>query len=814
MAATSTRVLGRVRAVGRRSTFGVLLALGLLLGSAQAQQPPLEGLLPASTVVALHAAPNSGDLSALAEIFDAVGAGAGRDTLMRMLGVFGADWVEFADGADLDIVAMLLDDLGPMCPAAEAVWDAEAAPGLMGPSVLAVSLSPFSPLPGVLALARPADVAYAARVQDVLIECFANGPSLEQDGVTLHILADGGDLPLVVARRDGTFMAATDPDLLRGAIRLAGGSSEPSHLERPIGRAASTIMDGGLGVTLDFGALADGLSTLTGLLSTDPSDQLLFDRALQTLTSLGGAAGRITLDREGLRLDGLMTPDPAGGDAQLAALLACADCPAGTSPLLPVGAAAISGRYLDVQQVVSWIDDLLAAFAPLTGQVLDLRSVADEFLGVDLDLLLLDWVGNRWHSAQVGVLGTDVRTWISGPGTITTVGVTSEAAAREALGAWRALLTSDAGFGSLLDELMFLVDPFGAASGPAFPDGGLLAAREVEYRGISFERWRIGPTTDVGLAVLDGHLLIGMPASALRGAIDVHLGAPDASTDATLGPTLARLPADASAYSVTDVARQLRALAEVGDLLAAPLASAMALAIAEELSAASPWDDPWGGWGDPSPGAESGLWRSATRYGSDVVQAVGAALPLAVPGGLEATISEDDVLPNGDYGLVVTLEGLIDGALVMVEMTDLERSWDMDTYLYLYDLTSGAIIADDDDSPDTNRSELVFTVAGGVRYAVIASSWGGNDVGPIAVRAEYLELPEGSAAAPSDPVDEPPSAAEVDEAPIAPSFAELVAMFDVGADALRALAERVDLAVAVTVVEDGVVRTTVTLPIR
>ena len=98
---------------------------------------------------------------------------------------------------------------------------------------------------------------------------------------------------------------------------------------------------------------------------------------------------------------------------------------------------------------------------------------------------------------------------------------------------------------------------------------------------------------------------------------------------------------------------------------------------------------------------------------------------------MHAVIGADDVLPNGDLGLVFTLEDLVDGTHVMVEMLDPQRSWNMDTYLYLYDVGAGAIIADNDDAPDIHRSELLFRVEPGVRYAVIASGWGGSDVGPI-----------------------------------------------------------------------------------
>ena len=816
MAATPSPHSHHAPAAQYRKPLVWLLALGLTLGFAQAQQPPLEGLLPGTTVVAFHAAPASGDLSVLDEVFARLDTESAGDTLMRLMRVLGADMADLTGNDDLDVVALLFEELAMVCPAAEAAWDEEAAAGLLGPSVLAISVSPFSPLPGALALARPADAVYAATVQDTLIDCFADGPTLQQDDVTLHILGDGSDLPLVVARLDGTFMAATDPDLVRAAIRLASGSSEPSHLDSPIGHAAASIMDGGLGVTFDFAALAAGLDTFTAMVATDPVEEALLERALQTLASLGGAAGRITIDPDGLRLDGLMTPDASAGDAALAALIACSDCAVGTSPLLPAGASAVSGRYVDLQAIVAWLDGILAEVGPLVGETLDVRGLVAEFLGLDLDALLLDWIGTRWHSAQLGVFGTDVRSWIVGSGSVTTVPVTSEAAAREAIGSWRALLAGDAELGflleELLDELMFMVDPFGAGrSDLPFADGGLLAAREVDHRGVTFERWRIGPTTDVGLLVLDGHLLIGTPANSLRAAIDVHLGGPDAASDAIIGSALRALPSDASAYAVSDVARQLRALADVSDLLAAPLATGLSLAVSEAMS--DPWgEDSWDDWGAPGLGSPSGLWRDADRYGSTLMSDVPMVQSLTVPGFMRSTISDADVLPNGDRGLVFEVQGLVEGSDVMIEMIDPGRSWDMDTYLYLYDVGAGRIIADNDDAPDTDRSELVFTVEPGVRYAVVASSWGGSDLGVIELTAEVLSYPEGAEpATPDEPMAE---TVEPDEAVDAPTFAELVAMLDVVTDGLHGIAARVGLATSVTVVEDGVRRTTMTVPLR
>ncbi|TVR91461.1 MAG: hypothetical protein EA416_09675 [Trueperaceae bacterium] len=793
------------------------LVLALLTSHSFAQTRPLEALLPSTTVAAFYVGPTSGDLGVLEDALAGLDTDTATDTLQRLMLLI--DGEAFDLDGELDLGGMLRDEIALECPAIEAVWDDDATSGLFGPGVLAISVSPFNPLPGVIALLRPADAGYAGALQDTLLGCLPAGPTFTQDDVTLYVIGDGSDLPLVVARIDDTFVAATDPDLVRAAVRLARGSDEPNHLDTVVGASASALMDGGLGVSVDFGALAAGLQSITGMLVGDPAEAAVLDRALESLASLGGMAGRLTIDQAGLRFDGFAAPDATAGDAALAALVACEDCSVGVGALLPAGAVSTGGWYVDLRAGVAYLDGWLADLAPLIGEELDVRSLAREG-GLDLDALLLDWIGDRWHTAQLDVLGTDLRSWIVGPGTVMTVPVASEAAALAGLAGWRALLEGDGApmAAGAIDELMFMVDPFGPGASGLFPEGGLLSVREMTYRGVAFERWRVGPTTDVGFAVIDSHLVAAMPASALHAVIDVHLGADAVLADAVLGPQLRALPGNAVAFEVADPSRQLHALADFSDMLAAPLATGARLAIQEALS--DPWGDPWGdSWDDDpwgmEPGGISGLWRSSDRYGADLMNEAPYVQSLTVPGFMRGPIRESDVLPNGDYGLVFEVQNLVVGSTVMVEMIDASQSWDMDTYLYLYDVGAGRVIADDDDSPDTNRSELVFVVEPGVSYAVIASSWGGNDVGEVILESEVLSYADDTApdADAETPLDEPLEDVVNDELDV-PTFAELVALFDLVTDGLRAVAERVDTSTSLTIVEDGVRRTTWTLPLR
>ncbi|MFU8870219.1 FAD-binding protein, partial [Natronococcus sp.] len=409
--------------------------------------------------------------------------------------------------------------------------------------------------------------------------------------------------------------------------------------------------------------------------------------------------------------------------------------------------------------------------------------------------------------AQLEPLGTDLRGWVTGPGTITTVPVTSEAAARAGLEDWKQALDS---LPLLLGDGMG-AGPIGSMlGGPAdAAAGGLLSVRQVEYRGVGYERWRIGPTVDLAVAVLDSHLVLAVPAFAMRNVIDVHHGAPSVQDDPVLGSVLARVPAGANGYDLFDVARGLRGLAAISDFVAAPAASALALVVTDVDRYAfrddGDWDDEWEWdeeWSrDDEPGGITGLWRAADRFGDDPLASSDAvAGTLAVPGSVSAIISGSDRLSSGDMGLVFELTGMSAGDLVRIVMIDPTAN-SIDTYLYLFDLDAGRVVADDDDTPDTTRSEIVFEVEPGTRYAVIASSWGGGDLGAIALDTDVIgatvEMPEVEAEPEPEPEPEPQAEPELeidpDQEPLEPTptvtFDEVVALFDLVTAFLEELAE-------------------------
>jgi hypothetical protein len=798
-----------LRGLARLSWLMGLLGLPPL---ALAQGPA--DVLPATTVAAFSLSPTSGG-AVFEEVLASLDLEGARATLARFAAFVGDDEVAAAFGNGV------ADDLAASCPAAADRLGAEGLAALHGPAVLAVSVSPFNPLPALLAVARPDDADAAAALQDTLIDCFGSDLFLSEGDVRLHVLGDGGDFPLVVARSSGLFVAGSEPEVVRAALRIAAGSSEPRFVDTPLGRAAAPLMGDGMAMAVDTAALATVLEAFVGLVPAQEAEPAI-DRLLATLRTAGGFAARMTLDADGIRFDSVTTPDASGGDATLLRLLACEVCRPAAPQLVPTGVVSLQGHVLSLTDLVAFLDGFLADLGASGAERRDVRSTFRELAGVDLDAALLDWIGTSWHVAQLAPFDTDLRSWIMGPATLTVVPVLSEEAARAGIALWRDALER------LPSGALVLADAFVPAADDGEGVDGFLSVRSLSFRGIDYERWRIGPSVDVAVAVVGGHLVIASPAVAMRAAIDVAHGAPDVAADPLLGPALRALPANATGYTVVDVPRVLGGLAAVSDALAAPLASAVALFPA--MSETRPtWQDDddwaWDDWEWDVEGGMTGLSNFDGRFGAEPWATPEALLePMEVPGARTLALREETVLADEAIGVVVPLLGLLPGDVVEIELLD-PTAFAVDTYLYLYDLDAGLLVADNDDAPGTDRSFIVFEVVEGVRYAVVATSYSGSDTGELLLSVAVRSRSDESAADAEEP--EAPVGAETPVEPDTslgdergseerrfPTFAEVVALFDTVTEFLDALAERSGVAMGWTEVSDGVVRSTLRIPLR
>jgi hypothetical protein len=799
----------------------LLLALGLsFLAGATAQS--LIPLAPDTTVLVLETAPDAGVPAGLVAALTELGWDEALDTLGRLVAALGAG----TDDVGLDGMAMpdwdgLLADLEAECgPGTFDVAGLEVR-DLVVDGLLAVSSSPFAPVPQVVALARPGDAARAGALQDALVDCFGD-LRLEQDGVALHVLMDGSDLPLIVGRVDGVFFVATDPNLARGVVRRALGSAEPSMVGTSLGAAMEGLAPGGFGFGIDLGALGAVGGALAGTLPPDVAP--LLERAVAAIQTVGVVAGRVGWAADGLRFEQVQAGPAPAPDAALGRLLT--DPRPAERPLwLPAGAVSVSSSVVPLRAAIDYLDGWLAALEGPLGMRFDVRGLASEHLDLDLDAALLAWIGETVHVIELEALGTDLRGWVQGAPRIVAIPVLHEGLARDGIDALGAgLLRVLSALGGLGDQPF--ADPFGDPfaepfADPFAPRGGaadldaffgpdaIVVTREL-VDGFEVDRVRVGPTLDMAVTLVDGHLVLASPYRALRPLLATRSAGPRLGDDPTWGAAIDALPDGARAVGIVDLAAYLRGLAELGELGAQPLASALVLAMTVGIS------DIMGGPSDPFEDVDFGGFGAFDddtltfpAFGDlpwhvDVDEL--PVVPLAVGG------TVDDAFVANEFARRYELTELTAGTVVEVEMATDE--WSLDTYLYVFDANGNVLLFENDDAPGTDRSFVAFEVEAGVAYHVLATSWGGDHTGAYVLRVrERGAAPADEATGAPAPSEEP--FVDTEREPIdAPTFAELLRATDLLPRALHLIADRSGLAVTTTTVEGDRVVTRFHWPIR
>lgn len=134
-------------------------------------------------------------------------------------------------------------------------------------------------------------------MNSALAECFSDLEP-KQGSVIIHILSNGSDQPISVARvASDIYVASTNPDMVRMAIRLAAGSAEASLADTRLWQEAGRMSREGLGFIPALAPLAE-LSRSFG--PSLGSEEALLGRAVAALRTLGGIAGTISVDPKGL----------------------------------------------------------------------------------------------------------------------------------------------------------------------------------------------------------------------------------------------------------------------------------------------------------------------------------------------------------------------------------------------------------------------------------------------------------------------------------------------------------------------------------
>jgi len=795
----------------------LILALLASLGLAQSDVP-LERLAPAETVLALGLTQGElpdGDLGAALADLDLEAARAALDALGPVLEELGGSAPALLQGAGpaalfLPGLLDMVDDvgapdeiagaLGEACPAA-----ADAVAGLDGDHVwsddllLAVAVDPFAPLPGVLAAARVADGARASAdaLHDALLDCFGGDTLGSEGGVEMHVLFDGEDLPLVVARSGDLFLVGSRPDLVRGALRRAAGADEPSLADHPAAVASDPEL--GARVLFDVAGLAD---VLTSSLPIPPDQEAVVaavDRVAAILRTVGSGGSRLVLDASGWRLEATLAPDPDGGDAALYDLLTCATCTSGEPAWAPADAVSASGSSLRPTAWLDWLDGVVADVSAAMGEPTTVRAALLDELGLDLDALLLSWLGDEAHTVRFGALSPTVSDLLFQPASATIVPVTSAVEAEAGLDALAEAATT---LLASTDEMAADLDDLAGVQ-------TMLSVRETEIDGVAVRRVQIGPTTDLAVGIVDDHLVIATPSTAFADVLAVARGdGGDGRDGEGWSAIVDASPTGRVGWSYADGGADLAGLADTLRLATQPVAAGISLGLSAALEEARSEEATatTEGFDFDASGDEQPLVDLSGQTG---FSGIGDALPvearpLASNVAVDAELGPDATL--AEMGETVDLwrpAALPAGVEASVVMT----SEPLDTFLYLYDAETGNVLAENDDAPWTDRSEIRY-LSDGRELLIGATTWGGSGQGAYRIELVVDDAEDLGAENEAETEAETETDASAEEALAeVPPFADLLTLVEVGPDALAIVAERLGLSWTVTTSEDGTIRT-------
>lgn len=767
-----------------------VLSLLLMLGAAGAAQP-LAQLAPKGTVLSLSMNWQGGVLDTLDDDLNALEWEKGRETLDKLLevGAFLDDdfenvlelYREMMNGFDSS--ETLSPEVLEACPGLQAVADASQdykGKGYESEALLTISLGSFSPVPAGTALLRVDDnlAPLYEQVQRTLLECAKSSDDitvteLEQEGVTLYMVGDAGDFPIVAGNVGTLYFLGTNPEVVRGVVRRAQGAAEPSFADTPFYRQANTKLAeaaNGLGFSLNFVALANLLQGVAGFMGSESATTYLLSRTDALLRTLGGFAGTLGLTDEGVRLENVLAVNPEGGDRALLELLLCETCTVSAPFLAPEGSVGVSAQYLPWRELWTYIQDWASGLEAVTGESLDVEQLVQDAFGLDLDAALFDWLGSEVQTYTLESVGPDLRTLVYGPSQVSIIPVSSPAAAEAGLDALGRT------FGPILNNLLSgaggmdvsgVENLFGASSLLGEP-----VVSSYDYKDTTVTRLRAGLNTDLGYTFVGNYLVVGH-SRAVEQIVDTFEGGRSLAFDSNFRALRAELPTNLSSFSYSDIATNLNGLADLLEVFIQPAAFAAtaglkgAIADAADMSATSDL-----GYAD--------LYEVTPER-------------LEVPGNVQGTLSEADEDAYGTFTAYHELVGLAPGARVSVSLS----SDAFDTYLSLIDADAEIYLAENDDGENSVDSELEFTAEAGRRYLLEVTSYDGLETGDysLSVRVE-----EGAG-----------SATEVEAELLAeadlPTFRELLNLLDLVPESLRILADHTSTSVRYSEVDGDTVYT-------
>lgn len=752
-----------------------LASLVLLLGLGFAQS--LANLAPKDTVLSLGWSSNSKVMQTLGDDLASLDWQKATETIAKLSGVLQetGDFYELSNFLDMmnemDSQDSMLEELYMMCPDFEGLMPGfESYEGEQVPfdALLTVGLSAYSPIPSVTALIEfKSDYSdIMLEFQQVMLGCAETAgeievSTLDQDGVTLYVVGDAGDFPVVVGSYNNHFFAGTNPESLRAIVRKLNGASEESFADTRLAQELNARFDpsgNNLSFSLDLAQIADVAEGFADFVIDGPETEYLVNRGLSMLRTLGGLAGQVSANAEGLLVESSWTINPDGGDTALLDLVLCDHCKASSPYLAPEGALAVSSSYLPWRELYTYLESWVSGLESVTGERIDLKATLNDEFGFDLDVALFNWLGSDMHQVVLEPFGPNLKTLIYGSSQYMVVPVSSVEAAQAGIAelkekAMPVLLELAEEF----DVPRDLEDELGFDSLEQ-----MLAVRSYSYNGTEINRLQFSVNGDLGYAFVGNYLVIGSPASSVEKAIDTFAGARTILEDAAYREARGDLSGLSSFYYGNEQA-QMQGLAEVLEILSQPLAFGVATGLQASLN--DPYYDDYS-YDEAVPDEDYYEPYYADIYGI-------APESIAVPGETGGSLTEDDVDNLGYFTDFYQLTGLNVGDNVTVQV----YSEAFDSYIWLIDSTSEEYLDENDDSfDDYQTSELSFTVEEGRDYWVEVSSYDGDATGDysITINAEpTLPVVE------EDMTDmtEDDTEVMVNE-PETPSFAELLDFFE------------------------------------
>ena len=621
-----------------------------------------------------------------------------------------------------------------------------------------ISFGGFSPTPVITVLARPVS---GNNNLEAMFEAFVSCPgidipTLEQDGVTMYIMNDGGDMPFVFSIYNGLVIISTDPDNVRTTIRLANGSTEASLADSALYQQASSKLGSyknSLRLSLDFAKIADIVNGYGSMFARGDDDRAALDRLLSIFYTLGGNVSQISAVPEGILSENLVAVNPDGGDTALLKLINCPGCQVINPPVLaPADSVAVSMNYLPLRESFNYLQSLLDDIANIYGESADIKELSQALLGLDLDTALFDWLGSEIHNYTLEPISPNAKTIFNGPAQATVISVRSVEQAKQGIAELRdflipliAKLSDYSGNNplSLLDNLGLSNDiPFDAMP-PKFASDFMseLSVREYSYNNISIQRIQSGLNTDFAYAFIGNNLVIASPTSALEKIIDTAQSGLNIYTNPDFRMAKQSMPIGSSKFSYAEVDANLNGLADIIDLFVQPLAFGINKFLNLKIT-------------DSTTATEPPVMDENTPEVFDAdIAGISPFATISSTDGVAGNLTENDLDNYGYYSHYYRLENIAQpGDTVKIMLT----SPDFDTQLWLVDANRSVYIVGNDDMDDISTdSEISFNYEEGNDYWIEVSSFNGDGLGQyqvyIAVNGDFVSM-QGSASSTTEMV--------------------------------------------------------------